>query len=94
LYEVVARRLFSRNEPAHELTYFGWIIDDGTRIRRVGPHIHLTDIDRGSPMPHGFGALTLDETVYVVGAIADYEQETPMIWKWADTSLMPVLASP
>jgi hypothetical protein len=47
-----------------------------------------------SAMPHAFGAVTLDGTLYIVGAIGGYEMETPMIWKWADTSLVPVLATP
>lgn len=88
LYEVAARRRFSAYEPAWELTYYGWAIDNGTAIILVDPQVDVADVDRGSGgAPHAFAAVLLDGTLYIVGAVTGYESQDAMIWKWSGTTV-------
>lgn len=88
LYEVAARRRFSAYEPAWELTYYGWAIDNGTSITLVDPRVYVADIDYGpGAAPHAFAAVLLDGTLYIVGAVSGYESQDPMIWKWTGTTI-------
>jgi hypothetical protein len=94
LYEIRAERRFSSYAGAAELVYYGWAIDEGSRITLVGSQVTPIDLDRGTDVPRAYAALLIDNTLYVVGAIGGYESETPVIWNWTKSTLTQVFIGP